>query len=194
MTQINFTWWAAAFICGLGGGLAGSRLTAAPIRAEVPPVVITSELRLTDDTGRTRLLLTLMRGKPRLFMLDEAGEYRLEMGLGETGEPHIWLRDQDGAAKVQVVLTPKGLPAFRLADHQGQERATIGLSDSGHPTMILRDENGRDRLALWRDARDSGLALASRQGHPVAALSASEDDHPRLIFFDAQGRASLTVE
>jgi hypothetical protein len=88
-------------------------LTAAPTaKAQDPGVLTTGELRLTDDTGRTRLLLTLVRSKPRLFMLDAQGEYRLEMGLGESGEPHIWLRDADGASKVQVALTAKGLPSF----------------------------------------------------------------------------------
>lgn len=184
-----------AFLGGLLGGLMASWLTAAPpASADSQKALVAGELRLADDSGRTRLLLTLVRGKPRLFMLDEAGEYRLEMGLGEAGEPHIWLRDQDGAAKVQVALTAKSRPAFRLADHRGRERAILGLSEAGDPTMILRDEQGRDRLALWRDKKEGGLALADEQGRPIGAFSAVRNGPARLSFFEPGGRAYKVVE
>ncbi|MDR2725790.1 MAG: hypothetical protein LBC90_07005, partial [Candidatus Adiutrix sp.] len=179
---------------GLLGGLVGSHLTATPARADNQAVLRAGELRLVDDSGRTRLLLTLVRDKPRLFMLDEAGEYRLEIGLGEAGEPHIWLRDKEGAAKIQAALNAQGRPAFRLVDQRGRERAALGLSAGGHPTMIFRDDQGHDRLALWRDQKESGLALALGQGRPLAALSAGDDDRPRLTFFDDQGQAYRVIE
>ncbi|MDR3038685.1 MAG: hypothetical protein LBV21_05300 [Candidatus Adiutrix sp.] len=194
MTRQNFFFLALAFFSGLLGGLIGAHLTAGPARADSRTALVAGELRLADDSGRTRLLLTLLRGKPRLFMLDEAGEYRLEMGLGEAGEPHLWLRDQEGAAKIQAALNARGRPAFRLADQKGRERAALGLSESGHPTMIFRDEQGRDRLALWRDQKESGLALANGQGHPLAVLSADGDNRPHFSFFDAQGRAYRTLD
>ncbi len=184
-----------AFLCGLLGGLAAFWLvSASPASADGRKTLVAGELRLADESGRTRLLLTLVRGKPRLFMLDDAGEYRLEMGLGDAGEPHLWLRDQEGAAKVQVALTAKGRPAFRLADAQGRERAILGLSDRGEPTMILRDEGGRDRVALWRDQREGGLALADGRGRPIAAFSAGEGARARLSFFGADGQAYKVVE
>ena len=184
-----------AFAAGLLGGLVGAWLTAAPpASADSQKALVAGELRLADDSGRTRLLMTLVRGKPRLFMLDDDGEYRLEMGLGASGEPHIWLRDQDGAAKVQVALTAKGRPAFRLADHTGRERAILGLSEGGDPTMILRDEGGRDRLALWRDKKEGGLALADDNGRPIAAFSSGQDNRARLSFFPGGGEAYKVVE
>lgn len=191
----NYLFLGLAFICGLAGGLLSSWLTAAaPAEADSRKALVAGELRLADDSGRTRLLMTLVRGKPRLFMLDDAGEYRLEMGLGDTGEPHVWLRDSDGAAKVQVALTGRGRPAFRLADQRGRERAILGLSESGDPTMILRDESGRDRLALWRDKKEGGLALADSEGRPIGALSAGEKGPARLSFFGPDGQAYKIIE
>ena len=191
----NSTFLLLAFLAGLGGGLLAAWLTSAsPASADSQKALVAGELRLADENGRTRLLLTLLRGKPRLFMLDDAGEYRLEMGLGDSGEPHIWLRDRDGAAKVQVALTGGGRPAFRLADERGRERAILGLSESGDPTMILRSESGRDRVALWSDKKESGLALADNQGRPLAAFSAAEGQRGRLSFFEINGQAYKIVE
>ncbi|MDR1871963.1 MAG: hypothetical protein LBS60_08650 [Deltaproteobacteria bacterium] len=160
-------------------------------QADPPPsqkALLAGELRLADESGRTRLLLTLVRDKPRLFMLDDNGEYRLEMGLGNSGEPHIWLRDREGAAKVQVALTGKGLPSVTLADQRSRDRAVLALSQEGEPTLILRDPTGKDRVAIWRDHKNSGIALTDETGKPAAALSLPEKGKPTLSYYD-KGRA-----
>ncbi|MDR2456426.1 MAG: hypothetical protein LBE49_07530 [Deltaproteobacteria bacterium] len=167
----------------LGAALFQALSSASTAKAQDPRIVSAEELRLTDETGRTRLLMTLVRGKPRLFMLDNDGEYRLEMGLGESGEPHVWLRDAEGAAKVQVALTGKGLPSFTLADRQGRVRAVLALSQTGEPALILRDPKGEDRVALWRDSSGEGLALADEGGKALATLSVGDGKSPALSFY-----------
>lgn len=171
----------AALFKGLSSS--GEAMAQANSQGSSPSIISAEEFRLNDSSGRTRLLMTLIRDKPRLFMLDSEGEYRLEMGLGDAGEPHIWLRDANGSAKVQVALTGKGLPAFTLADQKGRERAVLALSQSGEPTMILRDSNGKDRVAIWRDAKSEGIALADSQGKAQAALSVTDGQAPLLTFF-----------
>lgn len=188
-------WLLLAFGAGLMGGLIGSWLgSPSPAVAGNQRVLEAEELRLTDPSGRTRLFLTLVRGKPRLFMLDEAGEYRLEMGLGDGGEPHLWLRDREGAAKVQVSLSASGRPAFRLVDHQDRERAILGLSEGGDPTMILRDDKGKDRLALWQDPDEAGLALADSQGRPIATFSTQGREPASLSFFTESGQLYRIID
>jgi hypothetical protein len=124
--------------------------------------------------------MTLVRGKPRLFMLDDNGEYRLEMGLGNAGEPHVWLRDSDGASKVQLALSARGLPSLTLADQSKRERAILALSKDGEPTLIMRDQNGKDRVAVWRDAKTGGYALADANGTPVLMLVARDGEKAAL--------------
>ncbi|MDR1050066.1 MAG: hypothetical protein LBP95_03110 [Deltaproteobacteria bacterium] len=177
----------------LGAGLFWWLGRTAPAQAQAPSILAAGEIRLTDDGGRTRLLLTLVRGKPRLFMLDNNGEYRLEMGLGESGEPHVWLRDADGAAKVQVALTGRGLPSFTLADQKGRERAVMALSQAGDPTFIMRDPAGKDRVALWRDGKGEGLALADQKGQARLALAVQDGQDPTLTFYK-NGEAYQTIK
>jgi hypothetical protein len=145
--------------------------------------LVAGELRLTDETGRTRLLMTLVRGKPRMFMLDDSGEYRLEMGLGQEGEPHVWLRDADGASKVQLALSGRGLPSLTLADQKKRERAVLALSREGEPTFLMRDDKGSDRVAVWRDKDTGGLALADPGGKTVLMISAKDGQRAEVQVF-----------
>ncbi|MDR1545184.1 MAG: hypothetical protein LBU12_00405 [Deltaproteobacteria bacterium] len=183
MTCPQLKWLLLSTLAGLAGAALHGALAGAAARAQGSDVLTTGELRLIDGAGRARLALALVREKPRLLMLDSEGEYRLEMGLGETGEPHIWLRDADGAAKVQVALTAKGLPSFTLADQKGRVRAVVALSQEGEPTLLLRDPQGRDRVALWRDAQGAGLALADEEGRATAALNGPDGAAPSLTFY-----------
>ncbi|MDR2612135.1 MAG: hypothetical protein LBG06_04630 [Deltaproteobacteria bacterium] len=181
---------ALAALCGFAGAfifsLASGRAEAQdPARPQDPSAraLVTGELRLVDGSGRTRLLMTLVRGKPRLFMLDDAGEYRLEMGLGSDGEPHVWLRDSDGASKVQLALSARGLPSLTLADQRGRERSVLALSREGEPTFLMRDAEGADRVAVWRDKGTEGLALADAKGQPILLISARDGERAEIQSF-----------
>ncbi|MDR2339579.1 MAG: hypothetical protein LBF40_05535 [Deltaproteobacteria bacterium] len=168
-----------AFFAGLFQGSPGlAQGEAAGPQAQ--KAIVTNELRLVDDKGITRLVMALVLGKPRLLMLDEQGQYRLELGLGTSGEPRVWLRDKDGASKAQMALTPEGLPSFALADQKGNDRAVLALTKEGNPTFVLRDRAGKDRVAVWRGMEDEGVALADDKGMPIAYLTAKDGEAPVL--------------
>lgn len=133
--------------------------------------VTTSELRLVDERGRTRALLSLLRGSPRLIMTDEQGEFRLELGLGAQGRPVLSLRDQEGRPRTTVSVQSGGAPVILLNDDQGRKRASLSLSADGSPALIMSDKSGKDRLAVWQEAGEQGLALADENGSPRAALA-----------------------
>jgi hypothetical protein len=172
----------------LGGGLMnwfGSRVDRAI--AEPSRMVTASEFRLIDGDGRTRALLSLLRGKPRLIMTDEKGEFRIELGLGVDGQPALWLRDQDGKARAQIGLTGTGSPGLELTDGRGRNRTSLGLASNGEPSLLLRDDTGRERLALWQEKGELGLALADKDGRPRAGLAMKEGRNPSLAFYDPKG-------
>ncbi|MDR2198960.1 MAG: hypothetical protein LBR53_05810 [Deltaproteobacteria bacterium] len=152
------------------------------VRGDPRQTLIAGELRLADEQGRSRLVIALVLGKPRILMLDEQGQYRLELGLGNSGEPRVWLRDQDGASKAQVALTPQGIPSFTLADQKGRDRAILALTKGGEPTFVLKDQNGADRVAVWRGERDEGVALADGSGKAIAYLSVEDGGIPALSY------------
>jgi hypothetical protein len=178
----------ASMLSGFLGAFLFSLVFGSPSSAQnqeptpVQKALVANELRLVDEKGHTRLVMALVLGKPRLLMLDEQGQYRLELGLGSGGEPRVWLRDQDGASKAQMALTPQGIPSFTLADQKGRDRAVLALSKEGEPTFILRDQNGVDRVALWRGVNGEGLALADKDGRPVAYLSVRDGERPAVSF------------
>ena len=184
--QFALTLVAVSFF-GLVGGFLGARFQQPVARAESAGLVLASELRLVDDNGRTRALLSILRGKPRFIMLDDNGEFRMEFGLGAAGEPQMWMRDRDGHIRTRVFLNETGGPGIRFLDTDGKVRTAFGLSKAGSPTLIMRDASGRDRVALWQEEGELGLSLADSAGLPRASL-ALKQDRPSLAFYDTAGK------
>ena len=182
---IIFLFFIAAFSLA-GGALSG--LVMGRAEAKPVPLVEASEFRLVDDYGRTRALMSLLRGRPRLMLLDEKGEFRIELGLDVDGGPSVWLRDEKGQSRLRLALTGEGRPQVELSDNHGRARAAFGLRTGWYPSLILSDAQGRDRLALWQETEEIGLALADESGRPRAGFSLSDKSGGRLAFYDSAGR------
>ncbi len=175
-------------LAGLVGGALSNWLLQSQAQAGTSKLLTGTELRLLDENGRTRALLSLMRGKPRLIMTDENGEFRIEIGMAAGGEPGLWLRDQDGRARIGLTLSNSGEPNLHFMDAGGSKRAAIRLNSDGSPAFFLRDETGRDRIALWQETGELGLALADRKGRPRAGLALKEGKDPSLALYDRESR------
>ncbi len=173
---------------GLLGGFLGGWYFSASAEADTAKLLAAQEIRLLDESGRTRGLLSVLRGKPRLLMSDPNGEFRLEMGFDSEGRPGIWLRDEKGRDRADLFLADEGQPALDFRDADGRSRASYNLGKDGAPTLILRDLEGRDRVALWQETADQGLALADGQGRPRAGLVMTRDDRSSLAFYDEEAK------
>ena len=177
-----------AVICGLIGGMAVDLFRTPAARADTAPLLTVSELRLVDADGRTRGLLTLVRGKPRLILIDEAGEFRMEMGLGPSGEPSLRLKDGAGRLRMETASQADGSPALALIDGAGRRRTALKLSHDGSPRLLMADSEGRERLALWQEPGELGLALADADRHPRAHLAFKDQGESSLAFYGADGK------
>ncbi|MFH1136539.1 MAG: hypothetical protein V1816_10705 [Pseudomonadota bacterium] len=172
---------------GFLGGAASGWLLNQPALAqgrEAGPTTV-SELRLVDESGRTRGLLSLFRGRPRFILLGEAGEFQVELGFDQESSPGLRLRDPDGKPRVRLALSAAGSPDLTFMDRNGFDRTSLGLSTEGAPALKMSDEAGKGRVALWQDKSQLGLALADGQGLPRAHLALAEGAAPSLAFYDA---------
>ncbi|MBU2550212.1 MAG: hypothetical protein KKB20_17520 [Proteobacteria bacterium] len=167
----------------LGGGLSGW-LFQTPAQAGSSKSLTVEELRLVDGEGRAKALLSLLRGKPRLILIDQKGEFRAELGLEADGSPGLWLRDREGRNRAVLALAEEGQPALTCSDPEKRPRLSLGLSGPGAPSLMMRDEAGQGRLALWQEKEELGLALADRAGRPRAGLVVKGDDQAQLVFHD----------
>lgn len=172
----------------LGGGLVNWAAQSAP-PSPSPALITATELRLVDETGRTKALLSILRGKPRLILIDDNGEFRMELGLGTAGEPAVVMRDRDGKVRSQLHLATSGQPGFRLSDGSGRVRANLGLGSEGTPGLIFSDDAGKDRLALWQEKDELGLAMADADGRPRSGLTIKKNERPALVFYDRDGKS-----
>ncbi|MEW5722240.1 MAG: hypothetical protein AB1896_03980 [Thermodesulfobacteriota bacterium] len=174
---------------GLAGGAISGRIFQAEAQSAPAGLVAAREIRLVDESGRTRALLSLLRERPRFIMLDEIGEFRIELGLGEGSEPSVRLRDREGRPRLELALGAAGEPRVELSDGQDRDRVSIHLGAGGAPALLIRDEAGRDRLALWQEKEEMGLALADSGGRPRAGFTLRQGDVPSMAFYDSDGRA-----
>ncbi|MDP1797182.1 MAG: hypothetical protein Q8K78_06860, partial [Planctomycetaceae bacterium] len=102
------------------------------------------ELRLVDDDGHPRMLLTLAgNGHPKILMLDADGRVRAQytaelLAFEDRGTPRVWLGANnhlqlfDGSGTHRVDLSANGSGSFlKLKPGSGRAFARIGVSNTG---------------------------------------------------------------
>jgi hypothetical protein len=173
----------AALAAGWFGGVLG-RTAPFEALAQTQTLVRAGEMRLVDADGRTKALLTLIKGQPRLLLLDDRGEFRIVVGLSDAGRPEVQLKDETGRTRAEMSVTGKNAPALLMTDAAGGRRVGLTLDQRGQPSFLLRDETGRERLAVWQERGEQGLALAGADGRPRAGLVLSDRSGPSLGFYN----------
>ncbi len=84
-----------------------------------------SEVKLVDASGATRLFLRVASDSPVLQLIDRKGNTRLSLGMRLDETPFI-----------------------DLSDKSGKTRATLEMSEHGEPSLKLYDENGKPSFAI----------------------------------------------
>jgi len=110
------------------------------LRDGVGKGVATRSLRLVDETGAERALLTADREGPTFLFHDDAGTVRMKLSLSSSG-PGMTLADDKGHTRAWLGFTKEAL-RIGFADDNGNSRAFFGVMRSGQPVAKFYDEAG----------------------------------------------------
>lgn len=123
-----------------GARVAELEARVAALEARIAQAIETQSLRLVDEDGAERALLTADRDGPTLIFHDRAGAVRMKLSLAESG-PGITLADDKGHTRAWLGFTKDAL-RIGFADENGNSRAFFGVMRSGEPVAKFYDEDG----------------------------------------------------
>jgi hypothetical protein len=114
-----------AVTAGVIGGLLAGRLSLdRPVLASEPAKMITAQaFKLVDGKGATRASLSISAGgQPALEFFDTAHRVRALFDMSGMGDPQLFLMDEDGSIRTEMGLgvESKGRPFLNLRDKDGK--------------------------------------------------------------------------
>jgi hypothetical protein len=126
---------------------------------------VTSELRIVDSAGNTRL---------RLAALDEG--------------PSVTLLSPDGQPRASLALDAADRPSLKLASPEpSQPSAALQVDDKGVHVRFDRPAGGSTYLFLNNEGGSGVVLIDTRGVRRLEAVMSPEGD-PRIRQFDAEGR------
>jgi hypothetical protein len=123
-------------------------LTVAGAMAEPPArELAVHTLRVVDNEGRNRLVLTADPAQPDMTFFDPSGKSRLTLDIAKDRKPVLMFADEAGDATGRLVLgLEDGLPGLSLYDTAGRKRVAFGIPREGGPVLRVLDENEKLRM------------------------------------------------
>ena len=123
----------------------------------------------------------------RFELVDSKGNIRGLFSTSPEGLPILAIYGKDNKSNASLSVTPDGSAQF-TACAQGRVCLSVGSLANGSGTLRLYDKNGRIPLALYSDARDTGLVLYNSKGKARTMLMLAKNETPSLQMFDANGQ------
>jgi hypothetical protein len=110
-----------------------------------PPVKELSvrTLRVVDDTGKDRIVLTADPNQADMIFFDPSGKSRLTLDVARDRRPVLIFANESGKESNRLVLglEDEGHPSLMLYDKNGRKRVTFGIPKEGGPVIRVLDEN-----------------------------------------------------
>ena len=107
--------------------------------------IVTQEIRIVDEQGQTRLLLSAKGGKSKVQLLRSDGEIGSEVSLDVDGLPAVKLANADPNGPMAVIeIDEKG--AHVKLDGLGGASSYLFLNNAGGSGIVLLDTRGIRRL------------------------------------------------
>jgi hypothetical protein len=130
----------------LGGivTLAAATVAFAGAMADPPAKELRVEtLRIVEQGGRERIILTAVPGVPDMTFLDPSGHSRLTLDIADDNKPVLTI-SESGHAKGRLTLgIENGSPVLQLYDREGVRRVTIGIPRDIGALIRTFDANGK---------------------------------------------------
>jgi hypothetical protein len=112
---------------------------------DVPPPIVTQEIRIVDAQGHARILISAKSGAPTIIMLRDDGVVAAEMALDGAGRPSIKMANPDGAGPtVALAIDDKG--AHMKLDRPGGASGYLFLNNAGASGIVMVDTKGIRRI------------------------------------------------
>jgi hypothetical protein len=100
-------------------------------------------LRIVEQNGRDRIILTAVPGVPDMTFLDPSGQTRLTLDIADDNKP-VLVVSESGQAKGRLTLgIENGTPMLQLYDRNGVRRVTLGVPKDIGALIRIYDEEGR---------------------------------------------------
>jgi hypothetical protein len=140
---------AVSFLMGLLGAFVFSRFEGgAQAAPDAGRALSVRQLNLVDDAGRVRAQLAFAKeGAPGLWLMDEKGVARANLGLYGDGTGYFGLQDAQGRM-IELLRSfgPREAPLL-IFKHAGRDMMITGLNPGAAPTPFLMSyEAGKKKV------------------------------------------------
>jgi hypothetical protein len=132
-----------------------------------PAPIVTSEIRLVDAAGKTRMLLSTQSGLPIMQLLNEDGMPGLSASLDAAGHGSLKLHNPAAhGPDAGIEIDDKG--AHVKFDRSGGSSAYLFLNNAGESGVVLIDSHGKRRInMLVKEDGSSTIERFNDQGQPL---------------------------
>ena len=134
---------------------------------DLPPPIVTQELRIVDDAGHPRIVLSTISGVPTVRLLREDGAPGATLSLDAAGRPAMTLSNPSTEGPTAAIeIDDKG--AHVKFDRPGGASSYLFLNNSGGSGVVMLDAKGVRRLETLVDA-DGTTSFKGLPGTPDTA-------------------------
>ncbi|MGZ9721984.1 hypothetical protein [Rhizobium miluonense] len=135
--------------------------------ADLPPPVTTQEIRIVDEQGQARLILSANGGGPTILLLRKDGTTGASVKLDAADRPTVVLANPNPSwPSAAMEIDDKG--AHVKFDRPGGASSYLFLNNAGGSGVVLIDTTGKRRLdALVGADGSSKIERLDDEGKPI---------------------------
>ena len=101
-------------------------------------------LRVVDQAGTDRVVLTAQPGVPDMTFLDPSGKACLTLDIADDKSPVFQIANESReSGRLVFGFGSQGLPELQLSAGASKRSVTLGVPSSGGPVLRVLDEKGR---------------------------------------------------